>query len=76
MFTVWNVPHYMTSYNGHLGCYQLNFVSYVDRPEFLNHYFFYFSQAKVLVYEVSNGGPSCIRIHESHTNLFDCMQSD
>ena len=43
MFTVWNVPHSMTSYNGHLGCYQLNFVSYLDRPEFLNHYFFYFS---------------------------------
>ena len=39
MFSVWSVPHSMTSYNGHLGRYQLNFVSYVDIPEFLNHYF-------------------------------------
>ena len=43
MFTVWNVADYMTSYNGHLGRYQLNFVSYVDRPEFLYHNFFHFS---------------------------------
>ena len=43
MFTVWSVPHSMTSYNGQLGRYQLNFVSYVDRFEFLNHNFFYFS---------------------------------
>ena len=43
MFTVWSVSHYMTSYNGHLGRYQLDFVSYVDRLEFLNHNFFYFS---------------------------------
>ena len=44
----------MTSDNGHLGRYQLNFVSYVDRPEFLYHYFFYFSSGKVLLYEVFN----------------------
>ena len=43
MFTAWSVPHSMTSYNGHLGSHQLNFVSYVDREEFLNRYFFYFS---------------------------------
>ena len=48
MFTVSSVSHYMTSYNGQLGHYQLNFVSYVDRPEFLNHNFFYFSYGKVL----------------------------
>ena len=49
MFTVWSVPHSMTSYNGHLGRYQLNFVSYVDRPEFLNHYFFLFQLGKGFV---------------------------
>ena len=43
IFTLWSVPSYMASYNGHLGHYQLNFASYVDRAEFLNHNFFYFS---------------------------------
>ena len=39
MFNVWSVSHFMTSYNGHLGRYQLSFVSYVNTPEFLYHYF-------------------------------------
>ena len=43
MFNVWSVSHDMTSYNGHLGHYQLNFACSVDRAEFLNHNFFYFS---------------------------------
>ena len=54
MLNVWSMSHDMTSYNGLLGHYQLNFASYVDRAVFLNHNFFYFSQGKVLLYEVFN----------------------
>ena len=54
MFNVSSVSHYRTSYNGHLGHYQLSFVSYVNRPEFLYHYFFYFTWGKVLLSEVFN----------------------
>ena len=39
MLNVWSVSHDMTSYNGHLGHFELNFASYVDRAEFLNHNF-------------------------------------
>ena len=71
----------MTSYNGHLGRYQLNFVSYVDRSEFLNHYFSISVRESCCYMRFSIWKPECLEmvVHRAfeftsqiQIRLFEC----